>query len=133
MHRFWVTKPPTSYGKAELDETEQQVPANPEQLRAIGEITDVLRTIIMRCVSVNGASKTPFQLFEMHSGIASMLGLDEGCWVMLELSGYSPTVIFEDRDLAKLKRKSAFELEEAVSALHHQVDNPTAFVLLTRQ
>jgi hypothetical protein len=107
MHRFWVTKPPTSYGKTELCETEQQVAANPEQLRAIGEITDVLRTIIMRCVSVNGPKKSPFQLFEMHSGIASMLGLDEGCWVMLELSGYSPTVIFEDRDLAKLKRKSA--------------------------
>jgi hypothetical protein len=102
---------------------------------AIREITDVLRTIVMRCWRVREAhpNEKPFQLFEMHADIASMLGLEEGCWIMLELSGQSPTVIFEDRDLCELKRKPISELEQAASALHHQLDNPTAFVLLTRQ
>lgn len=75
----------------------------------------------------------PFQLFEMHADIASLLGLDKGCWVMLELSGQSPTVIFEDPDLAQLKQKSISELESAALTLHHQLDNLTAFTLLTRQ
>jgi hypothetical protein len=138
MHRFWVTKPPAAYQAKELQETDQLTPVSPEQLREIGEITDVLRTIIMRCASVQGsnngrAEESPFQLFEMHADIAALLGLNNGCWIMLELSGHSPTVIFEDRDLAQLKRRSVPELECAASALHHQLDNPTAFTLLTRQ
>jgi hypothetical protein len=138
MHRFWVTKPPAAYQAKELMETDHLTPASPAQLKAIGQITDLLRTIIVRCASVKGsnngrAEESPFQLFEMHPGIASLLGLNEGCWVMLELSGHSPTVIFEDRDLAQLKRRSVVELESAASALHHQLDNQTAFTLLTRQ
>ncbi len=138
MHRFWVSKPPTAYSTEQSDETDQAPPVSPAQLKAIREITAVLRTIIMRCAGADGSKKTraeesPFQLFEMHPDIASLLGLNRGCWVMLELSGQSPTVIFEDRDLAQLKRMSVSQLECAASALHHQLGNPTAFTLLTRQ
>jgi hypothetical protein len=82
-------------------ETERAPDLSPAQLMAIREITDVLRTIVMRCWRVREAhpNEKSFQLFEMHADIASMLGLEEGCWIMLELSGQSPTVIFEDRDL----------------------------------
>lgn len=138
MHRFWVTKPPTAYENKALGETDQAPPVSLVQLKAIREITAVLRTIIMRCAGADGSKKTraeesPFQLFEMHPDIASLLGLEKGCWVMLELSGQSPAVIFEDRDLAQLKRKSVSELDCASSALHYQLDNLTAFTLLTRQ
>lgn len=136
MHRFWVSKPPAAYG------TENALDALPEasaaQLLAIRKITDVLRTIAMRCVGPNAlrdavSAKNPFVLLEMHPDIASLLGLRAECWVMLELSGQSPTVIFEDRDLENLKRKSASELESAACGLHYQLSNPTAFTLLTRQ
>lgn len=138
MHRFWVTKPPAAYGTEELGETDQSLQATPVQLKAIREITDVLRSIAMRSLSRDGARKSPsearpFLLLEMHPDIASLLGLRAQCWVMLELSGHLPTVIFEDRDLCELKRKSVPELESAVSALHHQLGNPTAFTVLMRQ
>lgn len=138
MHRFWVSKPATSYGKGCTDEASQASPVTREQLAAIRGITDVLRSIAMRCVGRDGARKTPseacpFLLLEMHPDIASVLGLRAQCWVMLELSGDSPTVIFEDRDLCELKRKRVSELGSAVSALHHQLGNPTAFTVLTRQ
>lgn len=135
MHRFSVTKPPTAYGTEDAPATEQAPDVSPAKLVAIREVTDVLRTIVMRCWGVRDAHSKdkPFQLFEMHPDIASLIGLNEGCWVMLELSGQSPTVIFEDRDLAQLERKSVAELECAASALHYQIDNPTAFTLLTRQ
>lgn len=138
MHRFWVTKPATAYSTEQSDEADQSLLATPEKLKAIREITDVLRSIAMRCVSGDDARKSPsearpFMLLEMHPDIAIVLGLDKGCWVMLELSGQSPTVIFEDRDLCELKRKSVSELESAAFALHHQLGNPTAFTVLTSQ
>ena len=138
MHRFWVTKPPAAYGTEDPLNAEQAADASPAQLLAIREIAELLRTIAMRCVGPNGlrdavSAKSPFVLLEMHADIASLIGLRAHCWVMLELSGQSPTVIFEDRDLVLLKRMSVTELECAASALHHQLDNPTGFALLTRQ
>jgi hypothetical protein len=135
MHRFFVTKPPpTAYGEAQLSEANQQIQTDPEQLRAIGKITNVLRAIIIRLNNMSDTvlSGKPFQLFEMHSDIALLIGLRAHCWVMLEMSGHSPTVIFEDRDLAHLRGKSAAELESAASALHCKFENPTALTLLTR-
>ena len=71
-------------------------------------------------------------MLEMNPGISCILGLEPGCWVMLELSGRSPTVIFEDRDLRKLHLQSASALREAVSGLGYQMDNPVAFTMLTK-
>lgn len=135
MHRFWVAKPPTAYGKDTQAETEQSPEDSPALSAAIREITDTLRAIIMRHNVANDvvSAGNPFQLFEMHPDVASLLGLREHCWVMLELSGQSPRVIFEDRDLATLKRRIVSDLEGSASALHYQLENPTAFKLLTRQ
>lgn len=124
MHHFSVTEPANGYGTGLEDDADETPPANPEQLMAIKEITDVLQSIATRCVGRDAlrdalSNETPFLLLEMHKGIASLLGVREHCWVMLELSGRSPTVLFEDRDVVQLKRKDASELQEAASALHH--------------
>lgn len=138
MHRFAVTKPFPAVQY--YCEPEGNVPRQmtPEQSSAIREITDTLLTIIKRCLESEGyidtlADSNPFHLLEMHPGIASVLGLEPACWVMLELSGKSPTVIFEDRDLRKLQQQSASGLREAASGLRYQIDNPAAFTMLTKQ
>lgn len=122
MHRFWVSVPPTAYGTEDALDADQAREASPAKLMVIREITDLLRTIAMRCVGPNAlghaiSAKSPFVLLEMHPDIASMLGLRAQCRVMLELSGNSPTVVFEDRDLSEFKRKSFSELEQATTAL----------------
>lgn len=138
MHRFEVTKPfPPRQNKGEAEVT-APLRVTAEQSVAIREITDVLLTIIRRCLESEGYIDTlsdvvPFHLLEMHPGIASILGLEPAAWVMLELSGKAPTVIFEDRDLRKLQQQSASGLREAASGLHYQLNNPVAFTMLTKQ
>lgn len=138
MYRFWVTKPPDGYKSEDPLNAEQAPEASALQLLAIREITDLLRTIAMRCLGPSHlrnavSANSPFVLVEMHPDIASLLGLREHCWVMLEFSDHSMTVIFEDRDLAQLRLKSVSDLRSRASALHYQIDNPNAFTVLTRQ
>jgi len=139
MYRFAVTKPFPARRNADEPEANSPLQITAEQSAAIREITDALLTIIRRCLESEGYIDTlsdvvPFHLLEMHSGIASILGLEPpACWVMLELSGKAPTVIFEDRDLRKLQQQSASGLREAASGLHYQLNNPAAFTMLTKQ
>jgi hypothetical protein len=134
MHRFGVTKAQTDRYS---DDIKSGAP-NSDQLKAFGVITDILHEITLRRLKTIAnwealVRNHPFLLFELSADLCYILGLKDGCWIMFELSGGCPTILFEDNDMHVLQHKGAAALEDAASRLHYHVNDPKSCVLVMKQ
>jgi hypothetical protein len=134
MHRFEVTKAPTDRYPNEIKSSAP----NSDQLKAFGVITDILHEIVLRRLTAIANREAlvrnhPFLLFELSADLCYNLGLKDGCWIMFELSGGCPTILFEDNDMHAQQLKGAAQLEEAASRLRWHLKDPRACALVMKQ
>jgi hypothetical protein len=110
----------------------------PINSRPLGAITDILHEIVLRRLTAIANREAlvrshPFLLFELSADLCYILGLKNGCWIMFELSGGCPTILFEDNDMHVLQHKGAAQLEEAASRLSWHLNDPKSCALVMKQ
>jgi hypothetical protein len=76
------------------------------------------------------ASDAPFHLFELSDELCGIIGLDNGCAVLLEVFN-TPKLVWSDEDLAVLQRMPADQLRAMYRTLSNVRPNARSFSLLS--
>ena len=130
-YEFDLNKPLPSRARAEaaIKPTTEQVALahwlKAQMLRLLlGYLDETDRNTIL-------ASAAPFHLFELSNELCTVIGLESGCVVLLELVDVQPKLIWSDEDLALLERVPVDSLRAMCCALSYFITRPRSFLSLT--